>query len=86
MADELRDVVGIGNAILDVLTQSNDEFLRERGLAKGSMILIDENQAALLYAEMGAGAEGCASGSHAWNGMSAAFRPKPAMKRAMANM
>ena len=32
-------------------------------------------------ADIGAGAEGCASGSHAWNGTSAAFRPKPIMKR-----
>ena len=31
--------------------------------------------------EIGAGAEGCASGSHAWKGTSAALRPKPATKR-----
>lgn len=67
MADELYDVVGIGNAILDVLAHSDDEFLRERGLAKGSMRLIDEDQAALLYAEMGAGVE--RSGGSAANSM-----------------
>jgi len=33
-------------------------------------------------AEIGAGAEGCASGSQAWNGTTAAFRPKPSRKQA----
>ena len=36
------DVVGIGNAIVDVLAPASDEFLVEHGLAKGSMTLIDE--------------------------------------------
>mgnify|MGYP006889802312 CR=1 FL=1 len=35
-------------------------------------------------AEIGAGAEGCASGSQAWNGTSAALSPKPIRKNAAA--
>ena len=36
-------------------------------------------------AEIGAGADGWASGSHAWNGTRAAFRPKPATNKLNAN-
>ena len=36
------DVVGIGNAIVDVLSQSDDAFLESQGLTKGTMALIDE--------------------------------------------
>ena len=36
------DVVGIGNAIVDVLVQTDDSFLEQQGLQKGGMALIDE--------------------------------------------
>ena len=36
------DVVGIGNAIVDVLVQTDDAFIAEHGLQKGGMALIDE--------------------------------------------
>ncbi|BEV35846.1 adenosine kinase [Synechococcus sp. M16CYN] len=43
------DVVGIGNAIVDVLVQTEDEFLKQHGLKKGGMTLIDEQRAEALY-------------------------------------
>ena len=57
MAAESLDVVGIGNAIVDVIAQADDAFLARQGLAKGSMRLIDAAQAEALYAAMGPGIE-----------------------------
>ena len=57
MAEELVDVVGIGNAIVDVIAQATDEFVAGQGLAKGSMNLIDEPRAHELYGLMGPGIE-----------------------------
>jgi fructokinase len=51
------DVVGIGNAIVDVLVQADDAFLASHGLSKGSMALVDEQQAERLYASVGPGLE-----------------------------
>jgi sugar/nucleoside kinase (ribokinase family) len=51
------DVVGIGNALVDVLSHETDEFLRRLGLAKGTMHLVDENRAREVYAAMGPGIE-----------------------------
>ncbi|MEB3159815.1 MAG: adenosine kinase [Synechococcus sp.] len=51
------DVVGIGNAIVDVLVQTEDRFLQEQGLQKGGMALIDEQQAERLYQASGPGQE-----------------------------
>jgi sugar/nucleoside kinase (ribokinase family) len=48
------DVVGIGNAIVDVIARADDRFIAEQGMVKGSMALIDETRAAELYAAMGA--------------------------------
>jgi sugar/nucleoside kinase (ribokinase family) len=61
------DLVGIGNALLDVVAQSNDGFLETHGLAKGSMTLIDDRRADALYDEMPAGIE--SSGGSAANSM-----------------
>src|SRR5262245_40672442 len=61
------DVVGIGNAIVDVIARSDDAFLKEKKLAKGAMTLIDEAQADALYAAMGPGTE--SSGGSAANTM-----------------
>jgi sugar/nucleoside kinase (ribokinase family) len=47
------DVVAIGNAIVDVLASTTDEFLAAEGLGKGSMQLIDADRATELYARMG---------------------------------
>ncbi|MEC8215228.1 MAG: adenosine kinase [Cyanobacteriota bacterium] len=51
------DVVGIGNAIVDVLVQTDDGFLRTHSLQKGGMALIDEPQAERLYKASGPGLE-----------------------------
>ncbi|GAB6052499.1 adenosine kinase [Magnetospira thiophila] len=57
-------VLGIGNAIVDVLTQAEDSLLSELNLAKGAMTLIDANGANALYTRMGPGVE-CSGGSAA---------------------
>ncbi len=59
------DVVGIGNAIVDVLVQIEEDFLRENSLQKGNMALIDELQAKKLYSRASAGLE--SSGGSAAN-------------------
>ncbi|MFM6854222.1 MAG: adenosine kinase [Sphingopyxis sp.] len=51
------DVVAIGNVIVDVIARADESFLTDKGLAKGSMQLIDTDQAETLYAAMGAGIE-----------------------------
>lgn len=51
------DVLGIGNAIVDVIARSDDAFLGQHGLVKGSMMLIDEARAEQLYEGMGPGIE-----------------------------
>ncbi|CAK6691900.1 adenosine kinase [Synechococcus sp. CCY9201] len=57
MTTKSFDVVGIGNAIVDVLVQADDRFLGDHGLTKGTMALIDEQQAEQLYASVGPGLE-----------------------------
>jgi adenosine kinase len=47
------DVLGIGNAIVDLLARTDDDFLVTHALRKGSMTLIDEARAEALYAAMG---------------------------------
>ncbi|WP_458759119.1 adenosine kinase [Afipia sp. TerB] len=51
------DVLGIGNAIFDVLVRTGDEFLQAQGMDKGSMALIDEGRAAAIYSAMGPATE-----------------------------
>ena len=53
MNDGPLDVVGIGNAIVDVLSHADDEFLVRENLVKGSMALIDTSRAESLYYTMG---------------------------------
>ncbi len=48
------DVLGLGNAIVDVIAPVDDEFLVAAGLHKGSMQLVDEARAQSLYDAMGA--------------------------------
>ncbi|MFP6745312.1 MAG: adenosine kinase, partial [Alphaproteobacteria bacterium] len=57
MADATLDVVGIGNAIVDVLAHADDGFIDGHGLTKGAMALIDAAQAEALYGEMGSAIE-----------------------------
>ncbi len=51
------DVLGVGNAIVDVLAKADDRFLKDHDIAKGGMILIDEERAAAIYDAMAAGVE-----------------------------
>ncbi len=53
MAEPTLDVVAIGNAIVDVIAQSDDGFLAEHALTKGGMQLVDAATADLLYSQMG---------------------------------
>jgi sugar/nucleoside kinase (ribokinase family) len=57
MTAKTYDVVGIGNAIVDVLVQADERFLGDHGLTKGTMALVDEQQAERLYASVGPGLE-----------------------------
>jgi len=61
------DVVGIGNALVDVLSHEAEGFLGAHGLTKGSMELIDAERAVALYDAMGPGTE--ISGGSAANTM-----------------
>ena len=51
------DVVGVGNAIVDVIAPAADSELRRLGLEKGAMQLIDSDRVHELYEQMGAGIE-----------------------------
>jgi len=53
MAETKYDVLGIGNAIFDVLVRTEDAFLARHGMTKGGMALIDEARAAAIYNDMG---------------------------------
>lgn len=57
MSKENIDVVGIGNAIVDVLSKTGEEFLKVHKINKGTMTLIEADQAETLYAKMGPGME-----------------------------
>jgi sugar/nucleoside kinase (ribokinase family) len=57
MADKSLDVVGIGNAIVDIIARCDDAFLSKHDLAKGSMRLIDAEEANRLYSAMGPAVE-----------------------------
>ena len=57
MADAKYDVLGIGNAIFDVLVKTDEKFLADHGMTKGGMALIDEARAASIYRDMGPATE-----------------------------
>ena len=46
------DVLGIGNAVIDVIADADDNFLLEYGLNKGSMTLVDEIVSEKIYFSM----------------------------------
>ena len=51
------DVLGIGNALFDILVRVDDKFLTDHGMTKGSMALIDEARAASIYSDLGPATE-----------------------------
>src|SRR5438876_8451556 len=57
MTDAKYDVLGIGNAIFDVLVQTDEGFLARHGMTKGGMALIDEARATAIYSNMGPATE-----------------------------
>jgi sugar/nucleoside kinase (ribokinase family) len=57
MTSAKYDVLGIGNAIFDVLVKAEDDFLVQHGMVKGGMALIDEARALAIYAAMGQATE-----------------------------
>jgi len=59
------DVLGIGNAIVDVIARAEDDFLVAHGMHKGTMALIDEARAQAIYDAMGPAVE--SSGGSAAN-------------------
>ncbi len=50
-------LLGVSNAIVDILTNVDDEFLEKIGARPGSMTLIDEARAREIYAQMGPATE-----------------------------
>jgi sugar/nucleoside kinase (ribokinase family) len=68
MTDPRLDVLTIGNAIVDVIADTTDDFLEAEGLTKSSMRLIDAEEAERLYAHMGPARQvsgGCAGNTAA---------------------
>jgi sugar/nucleoside kinase (ribokinase family) len=65
MTNARYDVLGIGNAIVDVIARAEDDFLVRQGMQKGAMTLIDEARARQIYDAMGPAIE--ASGGSAAN-------------------
>lgn len=57
MSSAKYDVLGIGNAIFDILVQTDEGFLASHGMTKGGMALIDESRAAAIYRDMGPATE-----------------------------
>lgn len=64
-------VVAVGNALVDVIAQTDDQFIDEQakqhGMEKGAMTLIEEDRATQLYDQMPKGTE--TSGGSAANTM-----------------
>jgi sugar/nucleoside kinase (ribokinase family) len=61
------DVVGIGNALVDVIAHASDEFIDDHDLVKGSMTLVETERAVELYRALGSAVE--MSGGSAANTM-----------------
>jgi sugar/nucleoside kinase (ribokinase family) len=57
MPDLRYDVLGIGNAIVDVIARAEDDFLVRQKMQKGGMALIDEPRAESIYDAMGPAVE-----------------------------
>ena len=51
------DVLGIGNAIVDIIARADDDFLVQHQMTKGAMTLIDEARAEAVYDAMGPAVE-----------------------------
>jgi sugar/nucleoside kinase (ribokinase family) len=65
VTEDRFDIIGIGNAMVDVTTRVEDTFLSRHDMHKGAMILIDAASAEALYKAMPPGTE--SSGGSAGN-------------------
>ena len=74
MAATEFDVLGIGNAIVDVIARTEDDFLIRQKMRKGAMQLIDAAEAARIYDAMGPAVE--VSGGSAANTVVGAGRSR----------
>ncbi|MCC6597699.1 MAG: adenosine kinase [Alphaproteobacteria bacterium] len=89
MSSPVLGVVAVGNALVDVLAQTSEDFILQQnaqhGMEKGAMTLIDEPRALALYEQMGPGVE--SSGGSAGNTMAgfASFGGKGAFIGKVAN-
>ena len=59
------DVVAIGNAVVDVLANMDDEFLTKHNMPKGMMTLIDASSAETIYRHIAQNGVECSGGSAA---------------------
>lgn len=57
MSDTRYDVIGIGNAIVDIIGRCDDDFLTKHEAPKGHMRLVDANTVSALYSDMGPAVE-----------------------------
>ncbi len=57
MASHRYDVLGIGNAIVDIISRAEEDFIIRQGMRKGTMALIDEPRAEAIYDAMGPAVE-----------------------------
>ncbi len=67
MSETQYDVIGIGNAIVDIIGKCNDAFLAKHSAEKGSMRLVNAETIEGIYGQMGPGIE--ISGGSAANTM-----------------
>tara|TARA_B100000900_G_scaffold402001_1_gene407327 strand:+ start:203 stop:1171 length:969 start_codon:yes stop_codon:yes gene_type:complete len=47
-----KKILGMGNAVLDIVASVTDEFLRTENLSKGSMVLVDQEQSDKILKEI----------------------------------
>ena len=69
MSAHRYDVVGIGNAIVDVISQETEQFVVDHDLVKGAMTLIDAERATQLYDAMAPAIETSGGSAASWAGM-----------------
>ena len=84
MAPTRYDVLGIGNAIVDVIARADEDFLVGHGMHKGAMALIDEARAEAIYDAMGPAIEvsgGSAANTTVGSQVSGRARPSSARSR-----
>ena len=67
MSEPSLDVVGVGNALVDVISHESDEFIDAHGLAPGTAVMVDLARVEALYADLGPAEE--LSGGSAANTM-----------------